>query len=1283
MDKVPGLFYSGTSTLRVNGELAASLPNPNTQGDVYIDDFDGNADLPLTPLSTAWRLASVPKRRDGAGDVFPPAMDESDNTTLAWQHAWVQTDGRVFEGLFPQDIDQQINVAGAQARVPVMLATFGARETFTRTRWSGITTVLSTTGVDLTKTEFLEFYANVSAEDSLVMVIDIGRVDEDAFFVDSAGATSGVKENGQQWGLNIFDEEAQLQLGEVWSDQADARGNWGESCQASPGSIYVVGSPEANCTRGNGRVDSEDLDGNGNLDRSERYYRYVVRFDGSSPFLARDTTETGTAFSLYKIALRGEDGTNVDGLVTDADWRAVKHLRITFVGNATNAALLTRMRLVGSRWVKRAQTGIVTGLGGDTLGMGGNLQVGPVSTLTVGSTYSSPPGVLDELDNPNAALGAASVEFNEQALSLTYSQIAPGDRVEVFNRFPQRPRNFLTYREGRIWSVAREGDWGADEPVYFFVKVANDADNFYLYRTRLEPAPNGEAIQPEDWTPEDVIDFEVWFDLRREAEADLIVNPPATGDPPRVLWSADSTYAVALTDRGRAPNLYAVREMSLGVMNESDRTIGGEVWINEFRLSRAVRDAGLAGYVDVDLRAADVLSARVSFSDRGPFFRQLKTDPSYQSDQSFNVNSTLQVGRFTPAPWGLEMPLTVSHTSTGVDPFFLPQSDIQAGEIPNLRKTGSSRTRIQASFRKRTPTANTLGSILLDGLDARVGYSSAESSNPTFRFESSGLDGSLGYGRILDSRTVDYIPSFLEPVIRLLFPSQLENQILNSRLRWTPERFSLRATYNEQNNASFRYDQVLELPGDSVVQPTLSPREGLETTADLSLRPFESFTATFGIAASRDLLPPDQAVADTTSRRLIAKERSTFLGMDVGWMINQTVRTQLGFRPSLTDWLRFDLGMNATYRTDRNPSYVQRLPLGDPTDSTAAPPDTVAQLARNASNVRDRRAGFTLEPRILAFSAFGPQARSGESRVRTASRAALAALQQIRFTWVDGVSSRYNRQVVDPDLGYRLGFGTFDSFRSIDDELAAFATDRNSLTTGSGLQLPLSFSVDVEYTRSRVNTLDTRVGRESRERTWPDIQAGFANLVLPGSAGRVLERFTLASGFQRTMRESLVTGTSDQTRMQVDERIPLTLSLRWVGGVSTSYTGSFTTGEGMDPAGDTERDRQSHSVSLSSSFRPPGDFGQRLDRPIQLIARFQYASQFDCRVTVATNPCTPFVDQINRTLNISADTSVRQFELGLNLTFTDRASFIGTRAGSSQVQFGLWGQFNLQAGLGQ
>ena len=49
LDAVPGLDVGGESSLRLSGEAAVSLPDPNTQGDVYIDDSTGERRHPVAP----------------------------------------------------------------------------------------------------------------------------------------------------------------------------------------------------------------------------------------------------------------------------------------------------------------------------------------------------------------------------------------------------------------------------------------------------------------------------------------------------------------------------------------------------------------------------------------------------------------------------------------------------------------------------------------------------------------------------------------------------------------------------------------------------------------------------------------------------------------------------------------------------------------------------------------------------------------------------------------------------------------------------------------------------------------------------------------------------------------------------------------------------------------------------------------------------------------------------------------------------------------------------------
>lgn len=1279
LDRIPGLAHSGISRLSVNGEMALSLPSPNTAGDVYLHDFDSTSDLPLSSLSTGWRLGSAPQFRDGALEALPPELGAGDIASLQWQHTWI-TEGAggdstgVFEGFLPRnDIDRQINFAGNEFREPGLLLTFGVGDgatggRFDRRRWRSITANLASTGLDLTRTEFLDLY--IAGGEDLTLVFDLGTVSEDALFVGAGGLTGGTREGGSAWGLGALDQEADPRQGEIWNDELDQRGLWDEACLATRAVVYRVGDPRVNCTRGNGRPDSEDLDGDGNLDIDERYMRYLVELDGSSPYLVRDTIETGTQFRLYRIPLRGPQAINPGGVFTDGDFRAVKHLRLTITGTGEGAAVLARMRLVGSRWVKRAGEGVLTGIAGDDPGTGGAIEVSPVGAVEVGAAYHPPPGVVEQLDDPVSALGAQGVEFSEKALGITYRGLPPGERAEVYHRFPQRPRNFLTYRQARIWALARRGDWGMDRPTYFFLKVGSDEDNFYLYRTPLEPAVDPDGTRAEDWLPEVLVDFDRWLELRSEAEQRLIEDPPAAGAPALVVWSADSTYAVVLQDRARAPNLSQVRELSLGVWNEGDFSDDGEVWINDFRLSRAVTDRGLASHLNVDLNASDFMTTRISVSDRGALFRQLEGDPSYQRDQQLTANSTLQLSRFTPASWGIELPLTVSHTTSGQDPTFLLRSDIRADRLEGLRKVAFDRTRVGLSFRKRTPSSNPLAAIFLDGLSARAGYSSSQSATATSDSDSRVVDARVGYDRALEPRTLPVVPGFLGGVVRALLPESLEERVLASRLRWSPERIGFGASYANQRNQTYRYEQILRLPGDSTATRTRSPRRGVDTDARIIFRPFQAVTATTDFTSTRDLLAPELAVRDPAVRPLLARERWSPGGVDLGWETNRRLRTNMRWGPRPADWLQWTLTWTTTYSSDRNATLVRRQVLEA---------DTLRDLQRNVGGQRNASASVIFDPGTLARGG-PPRPGVSDAPPQGTVRRLAGALSPITVNWQDGLTSRFNREVLDPDVRYQLGLSDLDGFRVVDGATAATLVDRNGWATGSGVTLLSGITASVDYSVTDIATFDTRSDRAANTRSWPNIVLRASSIPLPSFMQPVVERLTVNSGYRvDTRRLSFGTGTQQQ-RLQEDATIPLDVSVRWGGGFSASYRTTMTRGEGTDPTGDTRRRRNTHVFTMSGSFTPPGELGARLERPIQASLRYNQAGQSDCRITSGNDECVPFVDQSNATFNLTLDTVVSELQVGFQASYTNRQSNIGQRLGSTQFQIGFWGQFVYNAG---
>ena len=275
------------------------------------------------------------------------------------------------------------------------------------------------------------------------------------------------------------------------------------------------------------------------------------------------------------------------------------------------------------------------------------------------------------------------------------------------------------------------------------------------------------------WRPEVVIDFERWMALRSEAEELLITAPPPPGEP-LVLWSEDSTYAVVLEERGRAPNLAAVREMGFAIYNAGGAPATGEVWLNDMRLGGAVRDPGFAGQVNLDVRGGDFINTSISFSSQGALFRQLNQEASYQRSADVSVSTTAQLGNLMPAAWGVSMPVTVSHARTSMDPTFLDRTDVRADRLDGLRRTGSERTRVGVALSKRTPTANPLLSLLVDGVALRFGYNSTSTGTATTESGAQGVDGGLSYGRQLAARELDIVPGIFEDALRALLPRALE-----------------------------------------------------------------------------------------------------------------------------------------------------------------------------------------------------------------------------------------------------------------------------------------------------------------------------------------------------------------------------------------------------------------------------------------------------------------------------------------------------------------------------
>ncbi len=534
------------------------------------------------------------------------------------------------------------------------------------------------------------------------------------------------------------------------------------------------------------------------------------------------------------------------------------------------------------------------------------------------------------------------------------------------------------------------------------------------------------------------------------------------------------------------------------------------------------------------------------------------------------------------------------------------------------------------------------------------------------------MDARVEFSRELSRRDLPLVPSAARGMLRALLPDGMAESLLRARLRWSPERIRLGTLYARRSREAYRFEQILRFPGDTLVTPTLSPREALETTAQVTLRPLEALSAEAVFFSVRDLLAPADAVQDPGLHPLLAGERWAAGPLDLGWETNRNLRTRVGFRPQLASWLRTDLALTTDYTSDRNAALVERAVLGS---------DTLLALLRSASGSRTTRASLTLDPAALARSVVEGEAGVGaESPGPGALVRALQSLDPLTVTRQGGLSSRFFREPVDPGVGFQLGWGDREGLRVLGADTAAMLTGRVSWSAATGLRLPWGVRIAGSYADSRIDILHQRSDREVRTRSWPDLRLSVAEVALPERVRGLLRTLSLGSGYRVSLTESTFGGFGLQRRTRRERQVPLELSASWAGNLTLRYRGSFAEGKGRDPTGDTRTERTSHTLLLSASLAETPVLRERLDGPLRATLGYQYSADVNCRVPAGVPGCVPFLDHLIRSLNLSLDTVILPLEVGLHVAYSDRRSFVGRHDGSSQFQVGIFGQFLFDGG---
>ncbi|MBI4420485.1 MAG: cell surface protein SprA [Gemmatimonadetes bacterium] len=1323
LDGLPLLRSGVPSSLTVRGEVAVSRPNPNRAGQAYIEEFEGQAALPIRLVQNNFQLGSRPSSGRGlsSGYLAPDgSFSPLDAVPLIWQNA-IQVGSTALE-FEPQQIDSSIVLTGATRQIETVLwmtlkpdTVGGAPDPVTGRprwirphlpgpRWRSITQSIdrSGLGVDLSRTEFLEFWVledadRTARQQGATLVFDFGTVFEDA----TAIAPDSVRVVGRDTvfsglrlsGAGRLDTEKDS-LTNVFNAATDDIGIHGDlldtiidastgretrdfvTCVLPSGGLpaFPLGDLAANCTRRNGFPDTEDLNGDNRLDVTvgtiqEDVLRYVFPVGGDGYLVRTGGTipDQGGRFltwRLYRIPFRTD--TIQVGL---PDVRQVRAVRMTLVapdqGNAEREFFfaLARMRLIGAPWVKRAASPIA-GLSGSRAQPHGEVVASLVSTESRDLGYAPPPGVFNQADRFGAAVQFGAQQINEQSLRLLARDLRLGERAEAFERFAdEADKNFLRYRTLRVWARGRGPGW-EEADLEFYVKVGRDEHNFYLYRT---PA------RSQSWEPEVVVDLERWIRLRAHVQSAWLRGDPPSGaagcgGDSTAYVACDGRYLVHVRDPGVSPpNLARVSEVATGMLRVGQAVAvdPAELWVDDIRLADAVDDAGIAAALDARLAAADFAEVNLALTSKDAKFRQLNEEPSYVATGAASLSSTFQLGKLFPESWGLNAPLAVQHLRTRDDPFYVSRSDLRGDALSGLRRPRGTSTSYQLALRRARRGGTTWERMLLDPVSVTALRQSTDATSELADARSTTRQATLAYLNPAGPRTFP-LPGVLGNLVSKLpgwlRQSDFGRALTSARVRWNPYqiRFVSALTDNRTERLTFRVPVALE--SDSAVRPLASVIHTWRNEAGMELRPFSTLSLRADYSRTQDL----QDYGDSsTVARLLQGERATLLGRNVGFERTRGLTTGLSVTPVVGSWLRPRAGLTSTFTFTRDPSGRAPVRAGEDSSGAFLAPHALANSRR-----REVGAGVDLA-RLLRG-------------VTLLSR----AFEPADLSFTRERRSSYDRAPFFPHLRYQLALGGTDEFRRRDGILATAAADTRSRAASGGAVLPLGLRLRVTYqdleTSSWIRRGDEQSEIRLTSREWPSGTASWLhtprwvlNRVITNVNAQARYRRTVAANRQSALRGLI--GTEAPLTENRTTAISPSLTLTWVGGLITTAQYGWTLTEAVAGGNVTRSQRRDWNGAVSLSFRPPREI-LRLPNPLRSSLAVTASDVLVCLVPAGGGECVPVSDSRRRQADVRLDT-------GFSPTITGGASFgyvlteqrhSATRF--SQLIFTVFAEINFSAG---
>ncbi len=642
-DAVPFVNTDALSRLRIAGEAAMSMPEPNTKGFVTIDDMEGVDQTSMLGVQRRlWSFGSAPEEL---------GVDVADRMNIDWYNP----DRTVREG----DLHPDLPTSEANETHTVLEIDYDAANSAS---WAGLMRLLSKTGNDYSRDTYFEMWINDDGHRHGKIHMDLGTISEDYYPLDaSVGPNGELDSEDIDVPPNGYDADEDRGLDNVWGVDGDnVPGDDGDDDYE-----FSFGSNDysrINGTEGNERFDTEDLNGNLYLDTENRYWELTIDLSDTT-YLMRDNSDPAEVpdedkrsdWRLYRIPL--SHATSIGGVL---DWTVIKSARI-WVEDLTVGAvplMIGSLDIKGNTWERQAVRD-EDGNPVDEEDLPPDLEfiVGAVNTKE-DPAYANdppfPPGIDSDTNLPE----------REQSLALNYLNL-PGEwNVSAKNAFFSE-ENYTSYETLEFYV---HGDDDVADGTRFFLRHGADSLNFYEYSLELREGWRQNLGSSQNRLK---IAFDSFTDLKLD---------PYENDITAAAWGDTARVKGELFRRVGWPSLSRISTLSLGVRNDSEDLVGneisGSVWIDELVLTDVRKDIGWAERVTINSKFADLAVIDFDFRHVDQNFHTLKQTRGSGSDNLiYNITGTVNSGKFIGG-LGVSAPLNFTWKKTQSRPQFSSGSDI-------------------------------------------------------------------------------------------------------------------------------------------------------------------------------------------------------------------------------------------------------------------------------------------------------------------------------------------------------------------------------------------------------------------------------------------------------------------------------------------------------------------------------------------------------------------------------------------------------------------------------